>query len=159
NEELEAANEELVAANEKLRACKEEFRSLNEELSTKNARLQREIALLVHANEELEILLCGADAIVLLDVALCIRRFTPAATRFFRLTASDVGRPLAHVAPRFVDAELFEHAEAVLETLTPIDRAVRTHEGQRCLRSVRPSRSRDGRIDGVIIAFVRCGEP
>ncbi|MEW6630022.1 MAG: PAS domain-containing protein, partial [Pseudomonadota bacterium] len=56
-------------------------------------------------------------ATVFLDRDLCIKSFTPTARDMFRLVESDVGRPLAHVRPRFPADGLQSDMEQVLQRL------------------------------------------
>jgi chemotaxis methyl-accepting protein methylase len=65
-----------------------------------------------------------------------------------------LGRALTQVVPTDVDSDLLPHAELVLERLAPVTGVVRTRDGHRYDRSLRRSRTRDGRIDGVVITFV-----
>src|SRR4029077_18356880 len=94
-QELQAANEELLAGNEELQSRNEELESVNEELTTLNAEYQQKIAELIVSNNDLENFLRISDvAIIFLDDALRVRRFTPAVTREIRLREHDLGRLL-----------------------------------------------------------------
>lgn len=95
NEELQANNEELQSANEELETSQEELQSINEELETVNAELKKKNDELIRTNDDINNLFGATDiGTVILDTDLCVRRFTPASTRYFRLIPSDVGRPL-----------------------------------------------------------------
>ncbi len=102
NEELMSVNEEFQSGNEELETSKEELQSLNEELTTANTQLENKIGELEATNNDLDNLLTSTNiATLFLDRHLCIRRFTPAATRLFSLIASDIGRPLRDIAQKF----------------------------------------------------------
>jgi len=154
NEEVMSANEELQSTNEELETSKEELQSLNEELNTVNAQLESKLGELERTNNDLDNLLTSTNvATIFLDPRLRIRRFTPAATRLFNLLPSDVDRPLSDIVPRFTDPELLPDAAIVLDHLSPVSGEVRTHGGQWYMREVLPYRTRDNRIEGVVITF------
>jgi two-component system CheB/CheR fusion protein len=68
---------------------------------------------LASAHEEFDV------APVVLDAALRIQRFTPAATRLFHLLPADAGRALADLTPQFHDPRLLDDARAVLREAPP----------------------------------------
>jgi two-component system CheB/CheR fusion protein len=155
NEEVMSMNEELQSANEELETSKEELQSLNEELSTVNNQLQDKVQELETANNDMANLLnCTDIATVFLDAAFRIKRFTPAATKLFNLIASDTGRAVGDITPRFSDPELLGDAQQVLRQLTPQEKEVSTADGRWWVRRIMPYRTRDNRIDGVVITFV-----
>src|SRR6185369_9012505 len=90
---------------------------------------------------------------IFLDTAFRIRRFTPATTSLFHLVPADVGRPLADIVPRFADPDLLRDAATVLDHLTPVSREIRTREGEWYMREVLPYRTREHRIEGVVLTF------
>ncbi|MGA7979955.1 MAG: chemotaxis protein CheB [Chromatiaceae bacterium] len=155
NEEVMSMNEELQSANEELESSKEELQSLNEELSTANSQLQDKVAELERSNNDITNLLSNTDISTLfLDSAMRIKLFTPPAARLFNLRPSDIERPLSDFSPNFSDDKLLADAEAVLERLVPLEKAVLTGEGRHFLRRIQPYRMQDKRIDGVVITFV-----
>jgi len=155
NEELQSANEELQSANEELETSKEELQSLNEELSTVNNQLSDKVEELERSNNDIVNLLSNTDvSTVFLDASLNIKLFTPPATRLFNLRDTDIGRPLSDFSPNFSDEGLLADAEAVLEKLVPIEREVPTADDHHFLLRIRPYRTQDKRIDGVVITFV-----
>jgi two-component system CheB/CheR fusion protein len=152
--ELTTANEEMQASTEEALSANEELRSLNDEQSKVNAELDRKIAQLADTNDDLHNLLASTNlATVFLDRTFRIRRFTAAARELFTVIPSDVGRPLAHVSQRFTDPDLLDDAAQVLRNFAPVRREVRTHDDHWYLRETLPYRTRDGRIDGVVITF------
>jgi two-component system CheB/CheR fusion protein len=154
NEEVMSMNEELQSANEELETSKEELQSLNEELTTVNNQLQEKLDQLETTNNDMVNLLASADiATLFLGADHTIKRFTPAATRLFRLIATDVGRPIGDISWRFADAELAGHMEVVLRTLAAREKEVCTDDGNWYLRRVTPYRTLDNRIEGVVVAF------
>ncbi|AZO53749.1 MULTISPECIES: CheR family methyltransferase [unclassified Mesorhizobium] len=156
NEELSSINEELQSSNEELETSKEELQSINEELQTVNAELNIRVDELSRANNDMANLLESTQiATVFLDRDLCIKSFTPTARDLFRLVESDVGRPLAHVRPRFPADGLQADMEQVLHRLGTIERQVEGAEsGRRYIMRVLPYRTVDNVIAGVVVTFV-----
>ncbi|MDX8534429.1 CheR family methyltransferase [Mesorhizobium sp. VK25A] len=155
NEELSSINEELQSSNEELETSKEELQSINEELQTVNAELNIRVDELSRANNDMANLLESTQiATVFLDLELCIKSFTPTARDLFRLVESDVGRPLAHVRPRFPADGLQTDVEQVLRRLGTIERQVEgTESGRRYIMRVMPYRTVDNVIAGVVVTF------
>ena len=161
NEELKAANEEAISMNEELQSTneeletsKEELQSFNEELNTVNSQLQHKIGELETTTNDLNNLLAGSEAATLfLDEEFCIRWFSPATRDLFDFVASDIGRPIAHLARKFADDDLLRDVEAVLKHLTPIEAEVPSDAGRWYARRVLPYRTQDNRIAGVVVTF------
>jgi two-component system, chemotaxis family, CheB/CheR fusion protein len=154
NEQVTAANEELQSANEELETSKEELQSLNEELNTINARLQEKVEELESVNDDVVNLLSSTNiATVFLDKELRVRRYTSAITPLLSLIPSDLGRPVADVLRRFDDAALLEDARRVLAELAPLAQEVRADDGRWYIRRITPYRTRDDRIEGVVLTF------
>ncbi len=168
-EEFEAANEELRAANEELQSVNEEFRStaeeletsteelqsINEELETVNDELSRNLDEISRAHSDLENLMAATDiGTLFLDRGLRIRRFTPQLAELFNVTENDRGRPISDFTHRLDYPEFETDALGVLETLVPVEREIRTGDGRWFLSRLRPYRTDEDRIDGVVITFV-----
>ncbi|MCP5236263.1 MAG: EAL domain-containing protein [Zoogloeaceae bacterium] len=159
NEEVMSMNEELQSSNEELETSKEELQSLNEELSTVNNQLLDKLHELEAANNDLANLLVSTEiATIFLDDHLCVRRFTPSATRMFALIDSDVGRPIGDVAKRFSNGDLTEECAQVLKTLAPFHSEVCDQEDNWFQLRVLPYRTADNQIDGVVITFAEITE-
>ena len=147
-------NEELQSTNEELETSKEELQSLNEELTTVNAQLEEKVADLERTNNDLDNLLASTHiATLFFDRDLRIKRYTPASTRFFNLIPSDLNRPVADIANKFSDAHPLSDAQQVLDTLTPIEREVRTLGGEWYIQRVLPYRTHEDRIEGVVVIY------
>ena len=156
NEELSSINEELQSSNEELETSKEELQSINEELQTVNSELNIRVDELSRANNDMANLLESTQiATIFLDRDLCIKSFTPATRDLFRLVESDVGRPLAHVRPRFAGDGIQTDIEQVLQRLGTIERQVQSAESDtRYIMRVLPYRTLDNVIAGVVVTFV-----
>ncbi len=154
NEELQSANEELQSTNEELETSREELQSLNEEASTVNSELHARIDELVSANDDIKNLLDATDiATMFLDIELKIRRFTPQIAGFFHLTPADAGRSLEHFASTLKDVDIQEHAKQVLRTLEKHESVIENGEGQKYRMRIRPFRTVNNVIEGVVITF------
>lgn len=161
NEELKASheeavsmNEELQSSNEELETSKEELQSLNEELTTLNNQLEEKVAQLEATTNDLDNLLTSTDiATLFLDTTFHIRQFTPAAVELFHLIPSDVGRPIHHVAAQLSVADLLAEGKDVLEKLVPQAQQVQAQDGRWFMRRTLPYRTRDNRIEGVVVTF------
>ena len=154
NEELQSTNEELQSTNEELETSKEELQSLNEEAVTVNAELQSRIDELSNTNDDMKNLLDSTQiATIFLDLDLCVRRFTPKAVDIIPLAGIDSGRPIKHFATALIDTDLAEYAHEVLEDLSMQEREVRSKDGAYYRMRIRPYRTTNNVIDGVVITF------
>ena len=155
NEELHAINEELRAATEELETSKEELQSVNEELTTVNHELKLKIDEVSRAHSDVQNLMTSTDiGVLFLDRELNIKRFTPRTRDVFNIIASDLGRPLSHLTHVLDFPDLSKIARQVLDHLRTVDREVTATNGRRYLARVRPYRSIEDRIDGVVLTFV-----
>jgi len=154
NEEMQSTNEELQSTNEELETSKEELQSVNEEMMTVNAELQSKIEQMASMQDDMKNLLDNVRVgTIFLDRDLRIRRFTRDATQVYRLMPSDVGRALADIRSELKDADLLADAQAVLDSLMPIEREVCTAAGTWYLARIQPYRTVDSFIDGVVITL------
>jgi two-component system CheB/CheR fusion protein len=154
NEELQSTNEELQSTNEELETSKEELQSLNEESATVNAELQGRIDELSSIHDDMKNLLDSTDiATLFLDIDLRIRRFTPKATDIIPVTATDVGRPVAHLASSLIDTDIATSAAQVLRDLAVQVCEVESEDGRCYVMRVRPYRTAANVIDGAVITF------
>jgi two-component system CheB/CheR fusion protein len=153
-EELQSTNEELQSTNEEVTSSQEVLQSLNEELQTVNAELKSKVDNLSRVQNDMENLLNSTEiATVFLDNELKLRRFTPYATKVFKLILGDVGRPFWHVATDLDYPQLVHEAEEVLRTLVVREVTESTHDGRWYRVRIMPYRTQDNVIDGVVITF------
>jgi PAS domain S-box-containing protein len=154
NEELQSTNEELQSTNEELTSSKEELQSLNEELQTVNAELQSKVEDMTWVKNDMTNLFNSTEiATVFLDNEMNLRRFTPYATKLFKLIPGDIGRPLSDVVTDLDYVQLKDDAIEVLRTLVFQEKAVSTHDGRWYRVRIMPYRTQDNMIDGVVITF------
>lgn len=159
NEEMQSTNEELQSTNEELETSKEELQSINEELVTVNSELQAKIVQLADMQNDMKNLLDNIHVgTIFLDQHLIIRRFTRDASQIYRLVASDVGRALRDIKSELEGEDLLDAADVVLDNLVPIEREVKTLNGNRYLARIQPYRTIENMIDGVVLTFTNITE-
>jgi len=155
NEELQSANEEYKSTLEELETSKEELQSINEELQTINQELKNKVEEVTQAQGDMQNLFAATDiATLFLDRELHVKRYTPRAAELFNLMPTDRGRPIAHLRTNLRYEELEADARRVLAHLTPVEREVQGQDDYWFLVRVRPYRTAEDRIDGVVINFV-----
>ncbi|MDD3147637.1 MAG: PAS domain-containing protein, partial [Candidatus Riflebacteria bacterium] len=152
NEELQSTNEELQSTNEELTTSKEEMQSLNEELQTVNQELQAKVEELSQTSNDMKNLLDSTDiAILFLDSALKIRRFTPQVAKVFKLIPGDVGRPITDVNMDLEYPGFTDDVREVLRTLVFRENPIPTRDNRWFLIRIMPYRTLENVIDGVVI--------
>jgi two-component system CheB/CheR fusion protein len=166
NEELRAANEELQSINEEYRSTaeeletsKEELQSINEELQTVNSELKLKLEAVSRAHSDLQNLMAATDiGTLFLDSNFRIKRFTERVTELFSIKPADEGRPITDFAHQLEYGDLVKDARAVLSDLAPIRRELRSHADRWFDVRLRPYRTVDDKIDGVVVTFVDISE-
>jgi two-component system CheB/CheR fusion protein len=154
NEEIQSSNEELQSINEELETAKEELQSTNEELTTVNDELRNRNDELSLLNSDLNNVLGSVNIpIIMLGNDLRIRRFTPMAERILNLIPADIGRPITDIKPNVKIPDLKQLIARVLDTLEIQENQVEDNQGRWYSMKVRPYRSLDNKIDGVVIIF------
>jgi two-component system CheB/CheR fusion protein len=155
NEELMSANEELQSISEEMETSKEELQSTNEELATLNEELENRNQELTQANDDLYNLLGAVQvAIVMLGADQRIRRFNSTAQEMLNLLPGDTGRPLSDIhLPLEVD-DLNGLIIEVMDHLAVKELEVRNRQGRWYSLRLRPYRTLDQRLDGVVLTLV-----
>ena len=155
NEELQSLNEEYRSTTEELETSKEELQSINEELQTVNVELKGKLEEISGAHDDLENLMAATDvATLFLDRNLCIKRFTPQLIGLFKVKSHDLGRPIGDITHTLDYDHLDQDARRVLADLAPIERDTATDDGRVWIVRLRPYRTADDRIDGVVITLI-----
>jgi two-component system, chemotaxis family, CheB/CheR fusion protein len=159
-EEYQSANEELQSSNEELETSKEEMQSINEELQTVNTEVMSKNETLTRLNSDLKNLLDSTEiATSFLDSDLRIKSFTPKMTDIFNLRDSDRGRPITDITSMLGYDEIEDDARKVLHDLSVVEREVQIkHHGMSFLMRMRPYRTMDNVVDGVVITFMDINE-
>jgi two-component system CheB/CheR fusion protein len=155
NEELQSINEEYRSATEELETSREELQSVNEELQTVNNDLKNKLDEISRAHQELEDLLGATEiGVLFLDRGLRIQRFTAGVSTVFNIMPTDRGRPIRHLTHKMKYNHLTDDAEQVLRKLSPVEQEVELEEGGWYLLRLRPYRSTDDKMQGVVITFI-----
>ncbi|WP_404790759.1 chemotaxis protein CheB [Altericista sp. CCNU0014] len=155
NEEVLSSNEELQSTNEELETTQEELQATNEEINTINDELRSRNLELNQINNDLHNLLGSINIpILMLDGNLRIRRFTPLAEGIFNLIGTDLGRRFSDIQSNLAVSNLSSSIETVMDTLTPIEREVQDLDRHWYSLRIRPYRTTDNRIDGVVIGVI-----
>jgi two-component system, chemotaxis family, CheB/CheR fusion protein len=155
NEELQSYNEEMQSTNEELETSKEELQSINEELTTINTELQTKNEELTRTNNDIHNLLDSTEiATILLDMGLCIRRFTPPVQQIYNLLPTDTGRSISHFESRLDYERLIEDIQEVINTLSPSTIEAQTRDGRWYLINIKPYRTVERVVDGAVVTFV-----
>ena len=154
HEEVQSSNEELQSTNEELLTAKEELQSTNEELTTLNHEMQSRNAELQQINNDLINLLSSVNIpIVMLDNDLQIRRFTPHAERILNLLPADIGRSVNDFRFKINVSDIIGLCHEVIDSLAPREREVQDADGHVYTMWLRPYRTADNRIDGVVLSL------
>jgi len=154
NEELKSTNEELQSTNEEMESSREELQSLNEELQTVNAELQNKVDELSAAQDDINNLLNSTRiAIIFVDDALRIKRFSKEATKIINLIGSDVGRSLEDQNTKLQYKHLIQDIKAVLKKLSPVEKEVQCADGVWYMMSIKPYRTLDHKVQGAVLTF------
>lgn len=154
NEEIQSSNEELQSMNEELETAKEELQSANEELMTLNDEAHNRNLELAQLSSDLNnIFRSMTIPILILSNNLYIKRFNPAAEKIFNLISTDIGRPITDINTNFNNSYLEQAILEVNETLVSKEEEVQDQHGRWYSVSMRPYRTIDNKIDGVVITF------
>lgn len=155
NEEIQSANEELQSTNEELETTKEELQSSNEELQTVNDELQNRNTVLTQASNDLSNLLNSVNMpVLMLSNELNIRHFTPQTQRLMSLRTTDIGRPFGDIRLNLKVDNLEPLFTEVLDTLGAREIEVQDRDGHWYLLRVRPYRTTDNKIEGLVVVLV-----
>lgn len=152
NEEIQSSNEELQSTHEEMETAKEELQATNEELITVNDEIRNRNAELNQVNNDLNNLLSSTNIpIIILGNDLRIRRFTAMAEKVMNLIPSDVGRPFSDIRPNIELPHLEEMIQEVIDTLIIKEQEVQDRLGRWYSLCIRPYKTFENRIDGVVI--------
>ena len=155
NEELQSINEEYRSTSEELETSKEELQSINEELQTVNSELKVKLETISRAHSDLQNLMQATDfGTLFLDSSLRIKRFTDRVKDLFSITTADEGRPIKDFTHQLEYDSLIKDARVVIADLAPIRREVHGLDNHWYDVRLRPYRTVDDKIDGVVITFI-----
>jgi two-component system CheB/CheR fusion protein len=155
NEELVASNEELQSTNEELQSAKEELQSTNEELSTLNDQLRsRNLELDQVASDLANVLASVEIPVVIVDLQLRVRRFTPTINQVAGFIPEDVGRPIDDLKLKLQVNDLGAKIKSVTDGMSSKEWEVKDQDGRWFRMQIRPYRTTDNRLEGAVLSFV-----
>ncbi len=158
--ELEETRGYMQSIIEDQESTNEELQSTNEELATVNDELEHRNAELTSTNNDLRNLLSSVNLpILMLDRDLRVRQFTPRAKRLFNLIDGDVGRPIGNLKPNLDLPRLEALAHEVMESMAVKRLEAEGEDGNTQDVTLRPYRTHDQRIDGVVITIFDRDQP
>jgi two-component system CheB/CheR fusion protein len=159
NEELQSVNEEYRSTAEELETSKEELQSINEELQTVNSELKMKLDGISRAHSDLQNLMSATDyGTLFLDTGLRIKLFTPRISELFNIKLGDEGRPVTDFTHHLDYPTLAGDARKVLNDLTPIEKEIRAGNQGWYMVRLRPYRTVDNKIDGIVATFLDTSE-
>jgi len=155
NEEIQSSNEELQSMNEELETSKEELQSTNEELLSLNEELQNKNAELARLNSDLNNVFSSTNIpMIIVGNDLRIKSFTPTARKVMNVIATDVDRPIGDIKLNIDIANLEEMIREVIDDMVPKGTEVQDKEGRWYSVRIRPYRTLDNRIEGVVLTMI-----
>lgn len=155
NEELQSINEEYRSATEELETSKEELQSVNEELQTVNSEMRNKLDEVSQAHRELENLIGATEiATLYLDREMRIQRFTAGVSEIFNVLSMDRGRRISDLIHKMDYSQFMADAEQVPRKRVPMERERMRMGGKWFLMQLRPYRTVEDHIEGVVITFI-----
>src|SRR5262249_39986533 len=119
------------------------------------SELKLKLEAISRAHSDLQNLMAATDfGTLFLDSSLRIKRFTDRVTELFSVTPADEGRAITDFAHQLEYDDLIKDARTVLSDLAPIRRELKSRNGRWYDMRLRPYRTVDDKIDGVVITFV-----
>jgi two-component system, chemotaxis family, CheB/CheR fusion protein len=90
-----------------------------------------------------------------LDRNLGIKRYTAPLRQIFNVKSHDQGRPIGDLTHNMEYQDLESDAARVLRDLAPAERQIKLRTGESLMARIRPYRTAEDKIDGVVVTFVR----
>ncbi|HSQ48540.1 MAG TPA: ATP-binding protein, partial [Candidatus Deferrimicrobiaceae bacterium] len=153
-EEVQSSNEELMSTNEELESSKEELQSTNEELTTLNDELKNRNQNLTVLNDDLGNLMTSIDsAVVIVDNAFKIRRFTSQAQELLRLLSTDIEHRIVDIRFGIPIEDLEKSLQKVTSNLELVRQEIKTPQGRYYQLRIRPYLTSEKKVGGAILSF------
>ncbi|ASY66611.1 Chemotaxis protein methyltransferase CheR (plasmid) [Sinorhizobium sojae CCBAU 05684] len=141
------------SGDEGYRSTGEEPETSEEELPNNELKLKLESPSRAHS--DLQNLMAATDvAMLFLNQSLQIKRFTPRLMEIFNVTPNDEGRPITDFTHQLDCPNFVDDARTVLKGLAPVEHEIESRNGRWYLVRMRPYRTIDHKIDGVVATFV-----
>jgi two-component system CheB/CheR fusion protein len=140
--------DELSAVKREVQAANAELISVNQELRERNLQVSATI-------DDLSNLLASAEIpIVMLDMKMRIRRYTPPAEKAFGVGYSDVGRPIQAIKLNIVVPQLGEMLRSVLSGFGPSHLEVCDQRERWYSLWIRPYKTTENSIAGAVLSMI-----
>ena len=156
NEELQSINEEYRSTSEELEISKEALQSINEELKTVNNELKMKLETVSRAHSDLQNLMAATD------IGDAFSRYSAAHQAVYRRASrscstlpSTTWDGRSPTLPTSSTTTVWPTTRGkVLRDLAPVEHEVNSRDGGWYLVRIRPYRTIDDKIDGVVATFV-----
>ena len=155
NEEIQSSNEELQSINEELVTAKEELQSTNEELATVNDELETRNVQLAALNDDHRNLINSMNIpFIIVNDDLTIRSFSPKTKELLNLIATDIGRPITDIRPKFQLPELGQWVATSIGEMA--NKEIEIHDENQHWYSlrIRPYITAEKKLSGAVITFI-----
>jgi two-component system CheB/CheR fusion protein len=147
-ERAPGADDELAAVKREVQAANAELISVNQELRDRNRQVSATI-------DDLSNLLASAEIpIVMLDMKMRIRRYTPPAEKAFGLGYSDVGRPIQAIKLNIAVPQMQDILRSVLSGFGPSHLEVCDAKERWYSLWFRPYKTTENTIAGVVLSMI-----
>ena len=157
-EEIQSSNEELQSTNEERETAREELQSANEELNTLNEELAKRNREVVQTLNDLNNVFNSINmAIIIVDIDLKLRVFTPVAENIFHVLPSDVGRSITDIKLRAKIGKIDKMILDVINNLTVKEGEIEDEDGHCYMMRIRPYLTEEKKINGAVISFMDIG--
>ena len=126
-----------------------------EELQAENSALKDKLASISSHHNDLRNLTAATEiGTIFLDSDLRIRMFTSPISELFNITDADIGRPLINFTHRLNYQEIERGIRLVLSDIVTVETEVEDADGRCFMMRIRPYRTIEERIDGVVLTFI-----
>ena len=160
NEELQSINEEYRSTSEELETSKEELQSINEELQTVNSELKLKLEAVSRAHSDLQNLMAATDfGTLFLDLSPAHQAVHRIASRSCSASRQAMRAGRSPISLICSNMTTWSGMPAPCSSiLRPSRREIRSRDGRWYDMRLRPYRTVDDKIDGVVITFVDISE-
>ena len=144
----DSRNQELVFAQDEIQSANQALRTLNDELQRRNS-------LLAQTGNDLSNLLNSVNIpLLMLGNDLHIRQFTAPMQHLLNLRPADIGRSISEIRLQLSVENIVPILNQVLETLGARELEVQDRDGRWHLLRVRPYRTAENKIEGLVLVLV-----
>lgn len=155
NEEIRSLSRQLQSTSVELENTRRALQSANNNLQDVNDQLQQRNDILTQTGNDLRNLLSSVNIPqLILDTDLRIRQFTLPMQRLLNVRPEDIGRSIGEIRLQLSLENIVPILTDVLETLGARELEVQDRNGRWHLLRVRPYRTAENKIEGVVVVLV-----